>query len=92
MSLLNNALLQKFNFLLSFRQNDTALNHSETGYTAAPCNNAVSAVNNATPADTNQKNLLVNVPNKTEIIDKIEKNNLQGTLPRNGTLCRKVYL
>lgn len=81
-----------------------ALRHNESGYTTGPCNNLTSV-------DHSKNNLLVNLPNKTEV----EKNNLNsttattvgagptttttattvihnGTLPKNGTLCKKVYL
>ena len=67
---------------------------NESGYTPTPCNNL-------TNIDHSKNNLLVNLPTKSEI----EKNNINnsaggasttvihnGTLPRNGTLCKKVYL
>merc|ERR1719189_3566894 len=112
----------------------SALHHTESGYTTAPCNNhiaasttsstsssnstASSAVSNGShsanngsgiitsdiisPTKPKNSNLLVNIQDKTEP----EKNNLStaaaaaaetsiiynGTIPRNGTLCKKVYL
>jgi semaphorin 6 len=103
----------------------SALHHTESGYTTAPCNNHLAASttssttsSNATTSsaassggtnssntgssvltsDIKNSNLLVNITNKTEP----EKSNLStatetsviynGTIPRNGTLCKKVYL
>ena len=77
---------------LKQNESTTSLRH-DSGYTPTPCNNRTSI-------DHSKNNLLVNVPTKTEI----EKNNLNsstatastvihnGTLPKNGTLCKKVYL
>ena len=124
------------NWILSYRTcESSALHHTESGYTTAPCNNhiaasttsstsssnstASSAVSNGTNSTNNgssnniitsdiisasndrkpkNSNLLVNIQDKTEP----EKNNLStaaetsiiynGTIPRNGTLCKKVYL
>ena len=108
----------------------SALHHTESGYTTAPCNNHIAASttsstssnstassavssNSANNGSSNiitsdiistsnippkNSNLLVNIQDKTEP----EKNNLSlaadtsiiynGTIPRNGTLCKKVYL
>lgn len=90
-------------YLLFSRQNESTTSlRNESGYTQTPCNNLV--------IDHSKNNLLVNLPTKTDII---EKNNINcstnsssgsstattvstviqnGTLPRNGTLCKKVYL
>ena len=81
-------------FCLFFRQNESTTSlRNDSGYTPTPCNNLTSI-------DHSKNNLLVNVPTKTDI----EKNNINnktssastvihnGTLPKNGTLCKKVYL
>jgi len=76
------------------KQNESTTSlRNDSGYTPTPCNNLTSI-------DHSKNNLLVNVPTKTDI----EKNNINnktssattvihnGTLPKNGTLCKKVYL
>jgi len=98
------------------KQNDTIHNHNESGYTAAPCNNALLNATTMTAADANasdmakNSNLLVNVPTKEKDVDKdMKSSNVigngsvvntsvvsssanTGTIGRNGTLCKKVYL
>lgn len=111
---------------LHFRHNEASLNHTESGYTTGPCNNASSRLVPAngttsptTPASapngssaiqptgenlSKNTNLLVNLPTKDDVG---EKNNItgvnttvmsntsssnMGTIGRNGTLCKKVYL
>ena len=98
------------------RQNDTIHNHNESGYSPAPCNNALLNTTTSTAADANgadmakNSNLLVNVPTKDKDVDKdMKSNNVignggvmntsvvssaanTGTIGRNGTLCKKVYL
>ena len=111
-----NKSVKKFSFFF-FRQNDTGLRSTESGYTSTPCNNALLQQNQTNPvappppgsapvpgsggSDEKGKNsnLLVNVPTKDDVG---EKNNItgvstnvvvnNGTIGRNGTLCKKVYL
>ena len=82
------------------------MTHRETGYISAPCNNSLIPPQPSTADVPDEKaknsNLLVNVPAKEELL---EKSNLSavntsavlnasntGTVGRNGTLCKKVYL
>lgn len=80
----------------------------DSGYTTSPlCNNHHHQLQAASegPAEKKNSNLLVNVPTKDDLVEKnaitgvatraVAPNanaNQQGTLGRNGTLCKKVYL
>jgi hypothetical protein len=90
--------------MFSFRQNDSVLNHTESVYTTGPCNNQLL---NSTQATTDtaiiasegdlskNSNLLVNVLAKDDLTEKkgVMVNVVNtGTIGRNGTLCKKVYI
>ena len=90
----------------SSRHSDVVLNHTESGYTTGPCNNALlnsTATTEVANGDISKNsNLLVNVPAKDDLAEKksmITGNGVgttvvsgTGTIGRTGTLCKKVYL
>lgn len=82
-----------------YRQTDTALAHSESGYTTAPCNNAllhpVGAVNGIQPANgvgdvTKNSNLLVNVPTKDDVGVKNNITNVSTTAVLNASTTSTI--
>jgi hypothetical protein len=87
--------------MFSFRQNESVLNHTESVYTTGPCNNQLLNSTQATTDTTiiaadadlsKNSNLLVNVLAKDDLTEKKGVMVNTGTIGRNGTLCKKVYL